>query len=94
MWTSHDDVACVVSVNKLKKIYQSSPWFGHVGREFFINVAIKLFPIRIVVKDTLINIGTCGVVCESSYVWVFLQVCKDVVDCLKMSEPRIGLVLR
>jgi hypothetical protein len=45
-------------------------------------------------KDMLVNIWTLGVLCESSHVWMILQVCKDMIDCLKMSEARISLVLR
>jgi hypothetical protein len=42
---------------------QPSPRLGHVRREFFSDVAIKFFPLRIVVEEALINVRTLRIIC-------------------------------
>jgi hypothetical protein len=67
--------------------------FRHIGWQFFGDVPIKVLPISIGVEERFINGRSVGIKNKLAHVWVFLEICKDVIHCLEMSESRIGLVL-
>jgi hypothetical protein len=71
-----------------------SPRFGHVRQQLLFNVAIKFLPVSVRVKDAFVDIRALGIASKSSHVRMFLEIGKDMINRLEMSESWISLILR
>jgi hypothetical protein len=69
-----------------------SPWFGHVRWQLLFNIAIKLLPVSVMIKDVFVDIQALGIISKTSHVWMFLEIGKDMINYLEMSESWISLI--